>query len=309
MLREIIERIADPGEIKLKHEYYGIEELENGLKSRITTEHPTPEIKTPQPAAKPLAHKDFIASGKDEAEWDIYAKEQNLLSKERNTEKVIQLWRSEEGVGGSDIVNLLRSKDVAVPEEMKRLLQNTDTVVSSTSVAARGLKKGEASAVHKWVSEQMNKEFPPTTKLVPIIVAPKPKLISERVIEEEKPQEAGTACVPCSMSHVATCAGELNEAVRFARKDIKDPEVSLRIDHCLSEIAACERIDLSPENVAKLPESQKPLAHDIANEIREIRHGLEWFKSADELENLAAKTNELQHRVGRAWLNERLGGS
>lgn len=116
----------------------------------------------------------------------------------------------------------------------------------------------------------------------------------------------GTACIPCSLSHAATCTGELNEAVRFAREDIANPEVTIRVDHCLSEIAACERIDLAPENTVNLPPQEKELADSLATELRYIRHGLEWFKSKEDLEKLAAQTAELQHDISRKWLNIRL---
>src|ERR1039458_3829424 len=44
---------------------------------------------------------------------------------------------------------------------MGRVLDHNDTVVSATQVSGRGMKRSEAAKVHKWVSEQMNKVFPP----------------------------------------------------------------------------------------------------------------------------------------------------
>ena len=128
---------------------------------------------------------------------------------------------------------------------------------------------------------------------------------------EEKPEIApveqrGTACIPCGLSHVATCAGELNEAVRFAREDITSEEVVTRINHCISEIAACERIDLAPENIVGLEGKEKELADVMATEIRDIRHGLEWFKNKEDIEELAAKTTALQQKIGREWLKMRI---
>jgi len=139
---------------------------------------------------------------------------------------------------------------------------------------------------------------------------PSPEAIEEpREILSEKATSIATkgiACIPCSLSHVTACTGELNEAVRFAREDITNPEVTRRVNHCLSEIVACERIDLAPESTASLPPQEKEIADSVAKELRDIRHGLEWYKTKDDLENLAAKTAELQHDTSQKWLNLRL---
>lgn len=139
-----------------------------------------------------------------------------------------------------------------------------------------------------------------------IAIQEEPTIVQEEVQEQLEKGTVGVACLPCTASHIATCAGELNESIRFARKDLLDPEVVIRIDHCLSEIGAAERIDLAPEAVVGLPEEERKVARYAANELREIRHGLEWFKTADELEELAAKTSTLQHTIGREWLRIRL---
>ena len=131
-------------------------------------------------------------------------------------------------------------------------------------------------------------------------------IVTDVTDEVEKPKPAGTACIPCGLSHVATCAGELNEAVRFAREDITSAEVSKRINHCVSEIAACERIDLAPENIVGLNPEEKVLADMMATEIRDIRHGLEWFKTKEDIEELAAKTANLQQKIGKEWLKMRI---
>lgn len=129
---------------------------------------------------------------------------------------------------------------------------------------------------------------------------------------EQAPSEAsqdiskGTACIPCGLSHVAACAGELNEAVRFARDDMANPEIVTRVNHCLSEITACERIDLAPENIVSLSPKEKVIADNLGKEIREIRHGLEWYASKEDLEQLAARTADLQHTTGQQWVEVRL---
>jgi hypothetical protein len=104
--------------------------------------------------APPMSHREFIASGKTEAEWDTYAAEQNRLSRERGNAAVVTKWQGG-GVQGNDIANLLRAQGVVVPEEIGKVLQHDDTVVSATGVTGRGLKRPLAQRVHRWVSEQM----------------------------------------------------------------------------------------------------------------------------------------------------------
>lgn len=135
----------------------------------------------------------------------------------------------------------------------------------------------------------------------PMVQAPEPQQESKTPTKQ-----VGVACIPCTVSHIATCAGELNEAVRFAREDVADPEVGLRIDRCLSEIAAAERIDLSPENVSGLPPEEKEIADDAARRLRKARHALEWYTKAQELEQAAADMSRLQHDASEAWRQARL---
>ena len=147
----------------------------------------------------------------------------------------------------------------------------------------------------------------PVAAEAPVVkTTPSQIIVTDVTDEVEKPKPAGTACIPCGLSHVATCAGALNEAVRFARKDIESKEVVKRINTCISEIAICEREDLSPVNIVGLNPEEKALADTMATEIRDIRHGLEWFKSKEDIEELAAKATILQEKVGRQWLKIRL---
>lgn len=135
-----------------------------------------------------------------------------------------------------------------------------------------------------------------------------PPIPQEEVTPVSDKKSEGTACIPCTLSHVSACAGELNEAVRFARssKDLSSDDVVKRINHCMSEIAAAERIDLAPENTEKLPQAEKELAIEAANQLRTVRHDLEWLKSVDDLEKLAAQMANLQHSISKAWFTQRL---
>lgn len=123
-------------------------------------------------------------------------------------------------------------------------------------------------------------------------------------IDEDK-VEKGTACLPCTNSHLHACVGELKEAFRMS-PDGLTVESMKRVDTCLGEIAAAERIDLAPENVSDLPQDERKIADYAAKELREIRHGLEGLNSKAELEQLTIRTTTLQKYVGREWFKIRL---
>lgn len=122
--------------------------------------------------------------------------------------------------------------------------------------------------------------------------------------EEEEIQE-GVACIPCTNSHLLTCRGLLDEAHRMSHDGLT-PDGLARVDQCLGEIAAAERIDLAPVNIAKLPEVPKKIAHYAAKEIRNIRHDLEGLNSPEVLEQAAAKTAALQQYVTREFMKYRI---
>lgn len=104
----------------------------------------------------------------------------------------------------------------------------------------------------------------------------------------------GAACVPCGSSHFQTVAGGLSEAMRFARSDgVSHPEVIDRINTSETELNTFERWDGSPEKVAKLQGEEKKLMDDMLNASRELRHRLSDLKSVDELEQTAARAQNL----------------
>lgn len=115
----------------------------------------------PAAAAAPMTHREFINAGHIEAEWDVYAAERNAESRARNQAALVESWRSGKA-NGNDIANLLRGRGVPIPESIAHALQHDDTTVSRTEVSGRGMKRPEAQKIHKWVSEQMNREFPET---------------------------------------------------------------------------------------------------------------------------------------------------
>lgn len=142
---------------------------------------------------------------------------------------------------------------------------------------------------------------------------------TETTIESESPkvtlkqssdvQAAGipTGCIPCSISHYGTCTGLLNEAMRFARSDgLGSPEVIDRVNMCIDELNAMERVDLRPEMIVTLPEWEKNLADKALIQSRSLRHGLENLSDSGQLEHLAAETQSVRQDIGRAWFQSKL---
>lgn len=158
---------------------------------------------------------------------------------------------------------------------------------------------------------------------------PAPTLIEEKpipltIIKESEPAmietpasvEPGKAasivsgCIPCSMGHVGTCSGLLNEAVRFARKDgVANAEVVDRVNMCLDELNSMERVDMRPELISQLKDWEKDLAQNVLVESRNMRHDLENLANTgdvDALEALAAKTDTTRKEIGRQWFQRKL---
>lgn len=137
----------------------------------------------------------------------------------------------------------------------------------------------------------------------PIAPPTEPQEINEETAASKI--EKGTACLPCTNSHLHACVGLLSEAVRMS-PDGLNPESMKRVDKCLGEIAAAERIDLAPENVDTLPEDERKIATHASKEIREIRHGLEGLNSTEDLKQLTIRATSLQKYVGSEWFKIRL---
>jgi len=123
----------------------------------------------------------------------------------------------------------------------------------------------------------------------------------------QKATSIASGCIPCSVNHLGTCSGLLNEAMRFARKDgIQSEEVINRVNMCMDELTSLERVDLRPEMTQGLPQSQKPLADKALNLSRSLRHDLENLSDISTLETVAAKTQATRQEIGRAWFKDRL---
>lgn len=118
----------------------------------------------------------------------------------------------------------------------------------------------------------------------------------------EKATGIPTGCIPCSIGHIGTCSGLLNEAMRFARKDgVESEEVIGRINMCLDELNALERVDLRSEMIHGLPPWEKGLAEKALSLSRSLRHDLEQVPNLSDLEGIAADTQKTRQEIGTAW--------
>jgi hypothetical protein len=124
--------------------------------------------------------------------------------------------------------------------------------------------------------------------------------------KQTKKEGVATGCIPCSIGHLGTCSGLLNEAMRFARKDGMSDEVISRVNMCVDELNALERVDLRPEIIHPLPDWEKAIADKALNLSRTLRHDLEQLTTVDGLEGLAAKTQGGRQEIGTTWWRERL---
>ena len=114
-----------------------------------------------------------------------------------------------------------------------------------------------------------------------------------------------SGCIPCSLGHFGTCSGLLNEAVRFARKDGMGAEVSNRINNCLDELNALERVDLRPEMITQLTGWERELSQQALAASRGTRHSLEAIMTADDLEIVAAETQKIRNEMGKEWFTHK----
>jgi hypothetical protein len=141
-----------------------------------------------------------------------------------------------------------------------------------------------------------------STPVLPVSTSENKKEVETTPKEKIK---KGVACLPCTNSHLLTCRGLLDEAHRMSHNGLTEEGME-RVDQCLGEIAAAERVDLAPANIATLSSEEQEIARYAANEIRNIRHDLEGLTDPQVLETAAAKITELQKHVSKEYLKYRL---
>jgi len=106
--------------------------------------------------------------------------------------------------------------------------------------------------------------------------------------------EKGTACTICTMEHFSVTSGALAEALRFARNEgLGSKETIKRIRQANQELNMAERIDLAPEEVTKLPEDEKEVAHWALPQSRNLRHSINSAQTVEDLEKASAQAANL----------------
>jgi len=126
-------------------------------------------------------------------------------------------------------------------------------------------------------------------------------------LEENNATSIKAGCVPCAIGHFGTCTGLLNESMRFARSDgLGSNEVIDRVSHCLQELNAMEREDLTSEKIVNLPPWEKVLALEALEASRATRHLLEGITTENDLEKATADTQIASTKISRKWFKQRL---
>jgi hypothetical protein len=99
----------------------------------------------------------------------------------------------------------------------------------------------------------------------------------------------------------------LNESVRFVGEGMDSLNIVDRLNTCLNELNAMERVDLQPSKIVSLPDWEKELAHRALTISRETRHFIEsGISSGNQLEKLAANLMNERQAIGNAWLQQKL---
>lgn len=121
-----------------------------------------------------------------------------------------------------------------------------------------------------------------------------------------KAKSIESGCLPCALGHFGTCSGLLNEAVRFSDNGMDDVEVVDRLNACLDEFNAMERIDLRPEKIRTLPEWERKVAERALKSSRATRHKIEGCRTKEDLVNLAADTQTVRKDIGKEWFQTKI---
>lgn len=185
-------------------------------------------------------------------------------------------------------------------------INNKGTEMNTTIVAII-FQEGGKLITELIRTRRHKREAPIQEPMLEYPAEPNYEAIAQTTPKENKATSVESGCVPCSIGHLGTCSGLLNEAVRFARKDgIASSEVIDRVNICTDELNALERVDLRPEMITNLPAWEKKLAEQALNESRAIRHKLESLSTFEELEKVAASTQSTRQHIGREWFQQRL---
>ena len=135
------------------------------------------------------------------------------------------------------------------------------------------------------------KEAPPEQKMAPTTQGPETVSEQEAVVAKK---DGGTACDICSLDHISTCGGMLEEANRFARREgVDNPEVIRKIGICRQQLNALERDDANPQKLVELPSIERKIMEGILPKVGKLRHRLNEIVSLETLEQVAAEAQDL----------------
>ena len=118
-------------------------------------------------------------------------------------------------------------------------------------------------------------------------------------------EQLAVGCLPCARAHLATIAGTLKEALRFAREDergVLHPEVVSRLETAEEDITVIERHDWTPEKILNSPEREQRTIREFLPKLRELRQDIIDIDSVEDLEAAAAKAGELSVELRLAVL-------
>ena len=146
--------------------------------------------------------------------------------------------------------------------------------------------------------------IPTVDDLITQLQAESPEEFPQPVPQEIK-EKIATACVGCAVGHFSACTGLLNEAMRFKEGGMSD-EVVDRLNKCQDELTALERIDLTREKIAALPEWEKTLAEKALKQSRETRHKIEAIASIEDVDKITVETEKFRRELGREWFKGKL---
>ena len=182
----------------------------------------------------------------------------------------------------------------ALRENLKNLLEESQKEMNANT----DLNLGITEPLEPLLEEKQTKKT-----IVPAIV---PQVIKPMEVTKTETSKVKSACVPCAIRHFTTSAKLLAEAVRFKADGLVSPQVMDDIAESIAEQNALERIDLTPAKIQKLPEWEKEMASTALSKSRELRHKLETVKDMDQLEAIAAETEDFYKVLNREWLIKRI---
>jgi len=140
-----------------------------------------------------------------------------------------------------------------------------------------------------------------------------PDFVPEQPVGQIKiTARAGTGCRPCTSDHLATCAGALSEAIRFARADgVESDDVQQRIALCAEELNIWERWDAAPKSIAELSDQDRDFLRRWLPKGRGLRHQVNKIETLEDLEKAAGHAQQLHlearkelKQKGNAFLDE-----